>query len=146
MTPPLCPKKVRVRGDAPVGWPDADRVLVCEGLARPSKGCEWRVVAFAPRGMPALTAEREAETEFFSARGELRSAEAGANPRGPRVTQDMRDRALDRLRTAQSRFAAAVSAQAAAVRAARAFLATLADPALGVALIPGDCPDVEFRP
>lgn len=124
-------KKLKVRGARPAGWPSEDHVALCEGIAKPGKlNAHWRLVAWIDR---AALAPLNATRRQRQALNEAKAAAKYASEPTPERRQEL-----------QAAVRAAKKALAAAEVAERNWLAMLADPALGVAFVPGDCADVEF--
>lgn len=125
------PKKLKIRGARPDGWPSIAHVALCEGIARPGKlNAHWRLVAWIGREELAPLAERERRQQA------LDSAKFAA--------KHIAEQTPERRRELRASVRAAEKALAVAVAFERDWLAMLADPALGVAFVPGDCADVEF--
>lgn len=132
-------RKLRLLGAAPAGWPDATRYLLCEGLEKPRRGCDWRVVGWldydaAP--MRALSAVRDARIELDQAHAATKAV--FLNLSEGRAHHERADAAVKvarlRLRKARGICDVVFAAADAGV-----------DMRLGRLVVPGDCPDVEFR-
>lgn len=130
-------RPIRLLGAAPEGWPNADRLLLCEGLRRPVRNCEWRVVGWIDRDAPVALA-------YFAvihADVAVDSAAVGARATYLHATAEDVARREAALREATRHARKAWHALDAAIAAHPVPV----DPRLGAALIRGDCADVEFR-
>ena len=118
-------KRISVLNDTGTKPPFGDDVVhVCFGLPKPVKGAHWRYVKTLARGLPVYANEREARMDATAAnvRARLWAATADDRVRASELEASARD----------------------AGRLLEIYLSSLNAEGTGVAMIPGECTDVEF--
>lgn len=126
---------LRVLLDPGVAVPARDGILLCEGLRRPVRSAEWRVIGMVPDALLALArAERLACEELASAR---KDCERRATYLDPAEAREARAIARQRVEDA-------IAAHRKADRAWREAAMMLVDAELGCAMIPADAEGLQF--
>lgn len=129
----MIPKKLRLLGEAPAGWPDASRVLLCEGLPKPMNNAFWRVVGWLEQPVPSHAGVERWIRELKDLERKRRAYRRV--PMGP----EERKRLDAEIRIAKVALEEARGAERATVQALPI------DPKLGSLVVPENCKDVEFR-